>query len=693
MTQWQRDQERQRNAELEIRRIRSQLQAVLEGGSLSGAAVVTGPPPVASIPPLGATSTWQNASGGARVAGDVLIENGDRTFTRTTTPADRLCIGILIDDTASGAEGRVRHGGYQAMVKVVGAVVAGDYLTTSATAGAAESVGATPTAGVFGLALTAAAGPGAGTIAAYLFCSAIGGVSGSTPTIEEVLLSGHDANTQSLIDLSFLDFERQFSSIISGTAFLISSVARIEGEGGVDDDLEALDVNSEPAAKYTWAFLLFTPGQGAVTIKDGVGNINTWGGGDLMLDATHPFALALRDGNTGDFWVWQPGASGTGPQGEQGNQGPPGNDGRDGTDGDQGPPGATGSAGATGATGATGSTGATGADGPPGYQGPPGVDGADGGPGGQGPPGPVGPYLNGIVSIAGIDSVVRITLAAATPFITLTGNFKADSHGAIGSGSLAGTAQILQVKETSGAASLNGIDVLLTLGSTAAGVQYTAIKGSMSMTAASTPTVSNMLGLSFTLSCLSGSTVTTDFTGCNVSVQGNTGATLNNLRGIYAETSFCPQVTHSTVAYLLNKTRNGTATLDNATVVLAGFTLGAAAGTVTLTNGYYFRVEAATTLGASVATNLYGLYVPNLLLGTNRYGVFIEDQTTGTLCRPLQIGATPLFIVKGTGEWTPAAGQTPVYLIENATLRQIQVKVYGVGGAGMAAADRILVAV
>lgn len=116
----------------------------------------------------GAVTLWSNNSGATRTAGDVVVENGDRTFTTTTVVGNRLVIGVVEDTSVAAAiNGCIRHTGYQAGVKVQGTVTAGDYLRTSATAGRAESAGVTPVDGAFAIALTANGG-GAGTVNAML---------------------------------------------------------------------------------------------------------------------------------------------------------------------------------------------------------------------------------------------------------------------------------------------------------------------------------------------------------------------------------------------------------------------------------------------------------------------------------------------------------------------------------------------
>ena len=151
----------------------------------------------------GSVTIWRNASGSTRNPGDVVVENGDRTFTTTTIVGNRLTIGVVSDSIpiVNGANAHIRHNGYQAPVNVQGAVVVGNYLRTSATAGRAEDAGATSAAGVFAIALTASGG-GASTVAAYVF-PVEGGGSGSAVGISE------DGGA-SLGNLTKVDFQSGF---------------------------------------------------------------------------------------------------------------------------------------------------------------------------------------------------------------------------------------------------------------------------------------------------------------------------------------------------------------------------------------------------------------------------------------------------------------------------------------------------
>lgn len=148
--------------EREVRQLKVRSEPVM--GGASGGSGVAGSP-------LGVT-LWENQSGGTRSQGYVVVASGDRIFDDTTTIGDPRAIGVLDDDAVQvGANGRVRHFGYQSVVNVQGAVVAFNYLRSSATAGNAEDAGGVQTAGVFAIALTAFAGPGAGTVAAYVMAA------------------------------------------------------------------------------------------------------------------------------------------------------------------------------------------------------------------------------------------------------------------------------------------------------------------------------------------------------------------------------------------------------------------------------------------------------------------------------------------------------------------------------------------
>lgn len=133
---------------------------------------------------LGSVSPWTNSSGASAVKGTVVVSLGNRTFNVTTTVGNRRVIGVVSESTILDTEsGCIRHGGYQDVVLVQGAVAAGDYLYASATSGRAASAGVAMVSGVFAMALTAN-GAGAGQVAAMMLGAA-----------HEAAGGGHDAVT------------------------------------------------------------------------------------------------------------------------------------------------------------------------------------------------------------------------------------------------------------------------------------------------------------------------------------------------------------------------------------------------------------------------------------------------------------------------------------------------------------------
>lgn len=178
--------------EEEITRIRSQLSSTHAGNRLVGGTIIGVVPPGGGGTgyTTGSGPTIQpfiNNTGGALEDGDVVVidPTGIRLINTTTTPADILAIGVVRDVNTAGpfadqAETPVMLLGSNATVKVTGAIAAGDYLQTSASAGEAESAGATPSDGSFAVAETAFAGPGSGTVAAFIY--GIDNLGTSTPT-------------------------------------------------------------------------------------------------------------------------------------------------------------------------------------------------------------------------------------------------------------------------------------------------------------------------------------------------------------------------------------------------------------------------------------------------------------------------------------------------------------------------------
>jgi hypothetical protein len=116
--------------------------------------------------------TLTNKSGGSLSAGAVVITDSgnDSAFTTTTTQADELILGVVMETIANDATGRVAVQG-AVTTNVQGNVARGDFLQTSGTAGRAETAGSSRNAGTFAVALTAYSGGGAGTVTAMVLSS------------------------------------------------------------------------------------------------------------------------------------------------------------------------------------------------------------------------------------------------------------------------------------------------------------------------------------------------------------------------------------------------------------------------------------------------------------------------------------------------------------------------------------------
>lgn len=112
-----------------------------------------------------------NKSGGTLTAGTVVVPSSanDQAFSTTTVVGSGLPVLVLQEDVANNASGFLHQRGIVATVKVQGNVSRYDHLRTSATAGRAESAGATKVTGSFAMALSAYGGGGAGTVIALLY--------------------------------------------------------------------------------------------------------------------------------------------------------------------------------------------------------------------------------------------------------------------------------------------------------------------------------------------------------------------------------------------------------------------------------------------------------------------------------------------------------------------------------------------
>lgn len=112
--------------------------------------------------------TLTNRSGGAVNEGDVVIVDvaNDESFTTTVNVGSILVLGVVQEDIANLAVGRVLVEGYAPVVEVNDATARGDFLRTSGVATRATSQ-ATMETGIFAKALTSTVG--AGQVSAELF--------------------------------------------------------------------------------------------------------------------------------------------------------------------------------------------------------------------------------------------------------------------------------------------------------------------------------------------------------------------------------------------------------------------------------------------------------------------------------------------------------------------------------------------
>lgn len=169
-----------------------------------------------------------NKSGSDQIAGTVVIHEADydNSFKLTTTLRDRRVIGVLSEDIANGATGKVAVAGKIVTVKVQGNVSRGQWLIASATTGRAQADGYTRPNGTIGMALTEYAGGGAGTVSAlivvdhYLGASAgkhymLGGSDGAAVTTSQAL--NFTSETVSVIAVAALTSVRSSAAGASGS--------------------------------------------------------------------------------------------------------------------------------------------------------------------------------------------------------------------------------------------------------------------------------------------------------------------------------------------------------------------------------------------------------------------------------------------------------------------------------------------
>lgn len=126
----------------------------------------------------------------------------------------------------------------------------------------------------------------------------------------------------------------------------------------------------------------------------------------------------------------------------------------------------------------------------------------------------------------------------------------------------------------------------------------------------------------------------------------------------------------------------GMTNVDLATAYACRVALLVAGSGKTLTTGYNFYARGPLKVLAAITTH-YGFYYQGSTVGTNRYGFYGEDISGGTLARLIQLGpATPYFMVKGSGEWSAADYETPMWIGADSPVTSQQVTLGAADSAG-----------
>ena len=233
--------------------------------------------------------------------------------------------------------------------------------------------------------------------------------------------------------------------------------------------------------------------------------------------------------------------------------------------------------------------------------------------------------------LRGSDGTARLTLAAASPHVSLTGDVDVSAHLAVGSAATPTTARALNVIDT---LTLHPAvaGYFLAYGTRAAGPQFTyGLSGGAR--AQGTPSAAYVWGLYF-------------FS------QHDTPSTCYQVGGVMIQQ------------------QSGASGTGGLTIARAFFA----------SAGYWGGSKPTTTVGLDIEDQ------GDALVGT-AYGVRVADQT-GTVSRLLELGpATPYLRLLGGAN--PPANMTNLYLKEQTTLRRVQWK----DGAAIAGGDRVMVLV
>ena len=292
-----------------------------------------------------------------------------------------------------------------------------------------------------------------------------------------------------------------------------------------------------------------------------------------------------------------------------------------------------------------------------------------------------------LANIADTGGTNRITIATASPHVSIPGHLAITSTAG---GSEFGLVRIAPT--TTNVTNWQGVSIAPALTLTGNTRFVRALIGTVVVTAGDLSTGHSIFALDFQISAKSllGDTITfANVKGAHASAFAHAGGTdlgsvltVTNLIGAIFEVQ--AQVDSDATLTITN-----TYGLQIPAISLAG---AGTAPTITTSYGIWIGNQ-----GTDSTTNVYGLYMNAITAGTNRYGLYMLAVNGGTIGYLLELGGTagsPVLRLKdtGTGGWTAAANETPLWIHQGATptLRQLKTRVWdGTAGHGFTNGDLV----
>jgi len=271
----------------------------------------------------------------------------------------------------------------------------------------------------------------------------------------------------------------------------------------------------------------------------------------------------------------------------------------------------------------------------------------------------------------------RIALATSSPQVTLTGDVRGSAHAGFGGSGTVLTSVVLRASE-------NFTDAAIT---------QTGITSAISRTLTANRLTFDTIALNGSVTTSIEGFTTRDFIGCKYAVNivdsSGAGGTVTGFYGaqmrIGFDVVFGTSLTITNVAGMAILTPTNVAASPLIVTDFAGLWIqqqDAFDGDFAITNLYGIRIDAQGAGGT--VSNVYGIKMGAISNGTNRYGLHMGDIAAGTIARILELGpATPYLRLQGSGNWTPAANTTPLWVSEGATPTLRQFKTFNPGTAGI----------